>query len=297
MSDIEKTAIERIRAASQMSLQVYQQPLVITDSGGKDSSVCVALAQAAGVPFEVLHNLTTADAPETVYFVRDEFKRLEAAGIPCSINYPVYKGQRTSMWGLIPQKLIPPTRVVRYCCSILKERGGTGRFIMTGVRWAESSKRKNNRGIYETVSSNISKKIILSSDNDDRRRLFENCTIKAKRICNPIIDWTDADIWDYIHSEHINVNPLYQKGFRRVGCIGCPMASTKGRQREFAIYPKYQEMYIRAFDRMLAERERRGKLDGTWRIGTTGLDVFHWWMEDGIIPGQMEISELSDDDR
>lgn len=288
MSDLEKTAIDRLRAASDMSLSYYQKPLVVTTSGGKDSSVCVAMAERAGIPFEVMHNHTTADAPETVYFVRRDLHRLEDKGIKCFVNMPIYKGVRTSMWNLIPQKLMPPTRLVRYCCSVLKERGGAGRFITTGVRWAESVKRKNSRGIYETMPSDPAKKIILNNDNDDRRRLFETCTIKAKRVCNPIIEWTDADVWDYIEAEKIPVNPLYECGFSRVGCIGCPMAGTAGRQREFARYPQYERMYIRAFERMIEERHRRG-LHTDWE---RGIDCFHWWMEDGTLPGQMEFDDL-----
>lgn len=294
-ADLEQKAIARLREASDMSLKFYKLPLIITTSGGKDSSVCTHLAERAGIPFEVMHNHTTADAPETVYFIRRELARLEGKGIKCFVNMPVYKGVRTSMWNLIPQKIMPPTRLVRYCCSVLKERGGAGRFITTGVRWAESTKRKNTRGIYETMPSDPTKKIILNNDNDDRRRLFETCTIKAKRVCNPIIEWTDADVWDYIESEKIQLNPLYGCGFSRVGCIGCPMAGTAGRQREFARYPKYQEMYIRAFDRMLEERQRRGKMQGSWRAGTTGRDVFHWWMEDGTLPGQLEFSDLEEE--
>ena len=296
MPDKERIAIMRLQEASKMSLMFYKQPLIITTSGGKDSSVCVHLAERAGIPFEVMHNHTTADAPETVYFIRQDLRRLEDKGIKCFVNMPVYKGVRTSMWNLIPQKLIPPTRLSRYCCSVLKERGGAGRFITTGVRWAESTKRKNIRGIYETMPSDRAKKIVLNNDNDDRRRLFETCTLKAKRVCNPIIEWTNADVWDYIEAEKIPVNPLYGCGFSRVGCIGCPMAGTAGRQREFARYPKYQEMYIRAFDRMIEERKRRGKTQGSWGSGDTGRDVFHWWMEDGVLAGQLEIDDLDFDD-
>lgn len=292
--DKDQTALERLRAAAQMSEQFYHAPLIVTTSGGKDSSVCVALAQRAGIKFEVQHNHTTADAPETVRFVREEFKRLEALGIKCTINYPAYKGKPTSMWALIPQKLMPPTRLVRYCCDVLKERGGANRMITTGVRWAESAKRKNNRGIYE--SKTRSSKVILANDNDDRRQLFERCMQKRRSVCNPIIDWTDADVWDYIEAEKIPVNPLYGCGFKRVGCIGCPLAGKPTRYAEFARYPKYQKLYINTFDRMLAERERRGKMDGSWRIGTTGLDIYHWWMEDGVLPGQMEMDELMGED-
>lgn len=79
--DKEQIAIDRLRAASEMSISQYKAPLVLTISGGKDSSVCTALAERAGIPFEVIHNHTTADAPETVYFVREEFKRLEGKGV------------------------------------------------------------------------------------------------------------------------------------------------------------------------------------------------------------------------
>ncbi len=285
--DNEQKAIARLKAASEMSLQVYKQPLIVTTSGGKDSSVCVELALRSGIPFEVMHNHTTADAPETVRFVRQEFRRLEEKGIKCTVKFPVYKGIRTSMWDLIPQKLMPPTRIVRYCCSVLKEQGGAGRFITTGVRWAESAKRKNSRGIYETIAGAKTKRIILNNDNDDCRRLFETCRLQAKRVCNPIVDWTGNDIWDYIKSEKLLINPLYSCGFSRIGCIGCPMAA-KARSFEFTRYPKYKEMYIRAFDRMLEERLRRGRTLKTWK---TGIDVFHWWMEDSVLPGQLEFGE------
>lgn len=285
----------RLQEASKMSFTLYGLPLVITISGGKDSSVCIELAKRAGIPFEVMHNHTTADAPETVYFVRSDFKKIEAQGIKCVITYPMYKGKRTSMWDLIPQELMPPTRIVRYCCKILKERGGNNRFIVTGVRWAESARRANNRGVLEVIYRDKEKRIILNNDNDESRRLFETCALKGKRVCNPIIDWSDVDVWDYIQSEHIVVNPLYQEGFTRVGCIGCPMAGTKGRQFEFARYPKFRDMYIRAFDKMMEERIRRNRMQGTWRIGTTGRDIYHWWMEDGVLPGQLAFEDFGED--
>lgn len=293
--DKEHQAIERLKEAALMSERIYKKPLIVTTSGGKDSSVCVELAQRAGIDFEVEHNHTTADAPETVYFVRKEFKRLENKEITCRINYPVYKGKRTSMWDLILQKQIPPTRLVRYCCSILKEGGGKGRFITTGVRWSESLKRKEKRGIFENNTSNISKRVILKNDNDDKRMLFESCNIKAMRICNPIIDWTDDDVWGFLNAEKVPVNPVYCEGFKRVGCIGCPLAG-KSRYKEFARWPAYENMYIRTFDRMIKARIEAGKIDGTWRMGTTGKDVFHWWMEDGVLPGQIGFEDLLEDE-
>ena len=69
MNDLEQMAIERLKAASDMSLMAYQQPLVICISGGKDSGVITELAIRSGIPCEFLHNHTTADAPETGTFV------------------------------------------------------------------------------------------------------------------------------------------------------------------------------------------------------------------------------------
>lgn len=291
MTDKEQKAIARLQEAAFYSERLYNgAPLIVTTSGGKDSDVCLTLAQRAGIRFEVMHSHTTADAPETVYHVRETFRGLEEQGIKCTVNMPRYKGQPVTMWSLIPQKLMPPTRVVRYCCDILKERGGAGRMITTGVRWAESTKRQKNRAALETISKKKENRILLN-DNDDRR-LFETCTLKAKRICNPIIDWTDCDVWDYIEAEHIQTNPLYQCGFHRVGCIGCPMARLKERYRDFARFPAYQRAYIRAFEKMLEERYRRGGMIGSWRPGVTGADVFHWWMEDGVLPGQVSFDEV-----
>lgn len=268
-----------------MSETYYKKPLIVTTSGGKDSDVCLALAKIAGINYEVSHNHTTADAPETVYHVRDTFRRLEADGVKCTINRPTYKGLPVTMWTLIPQKLMPPTRLVRYCCDVLKEGGGTGRMITTGVRWSESVKRKNSRGIYETMPSDRKKKITLNNDNEDTRQLFENCKLKAKRVCNPIVDWTDQDVWDFVSFVKVPVNVLYGCGFSRVGCIGCPMAGKQGRMTEFTKWPTYQKAYTRAFEEMLKQRRERG-LDTEWQTGT---DVFHWWMEDGVITGQMEM--------
>lgn len=142
---------------------------------------------------------------------------------------------------IIPKKLMPPTRLVRYCCSVLKEKGGAGRFICTGVRWAESESRKKNRGIYEKIGSTKANKIVLNNDNDDKRMLFENCGLQAKRVVNPIVDWSDDDVWNFlgvatnvmcgaynITECGTHINPLYDEGWCRVGCVGCPMAGKKG---------------------------------------------------------------------
>lgn len=288
--DLEQKAIKRIQTASEMSLAHYGKPLVCTYSGGKDSEVMLELFRRCGIPFEVHNSHTTADAPQTVRHIRQVFHKLENEGIKCEIEYPTYKGKPTSMWKLIPEKKLPPTRMVRYCCQILKETGCKNRYIATGVRWAESTKRKE-RAQFEKIGKakkdkvNFSDEVMLMNDNDEKRRISELCMQKNKMVVNPIIDWRDSDIWEYIRSEKLRVCELYNMGYNRVGCIGCPMAG-KSRWKEFADFPEYKKLYIHAFERMVKINHKH-----SWQ---TGEEVFRWWMEDENVEGQMELSEFMD---
>ena len=277
--DIERKAILRLQEASTMSQQIYEKPLLLTYSGGKDSDLTLDLAVKAGIPFEAAHSLTTVDMPETVYHTRKVFAKLEEKGIPCKIIRPKYKDKPATMWTLIPQKTMPPSRFMRYCCSVLKETVGKGRFIATGVRRAESAKRASREpfeilGSRKQYAERMSDDEIFMQDNTETRMHFEHCRLKAKRTVNPIIDWTDDDVWDYIRSERIDINPKYSDGYKRVGCVGCPLSTKCNRMREFEEYPTYKRAYIRAFDKMLEVRKERG-LETDWK---TGEEVVEWWV-------------------
>lgn len=278
--DLEQKSIERIKMASEMSIHYYGLPLVCTYSGGKDSDVMLELFRRSGVPFEVVNSHTTVDAPPTVYHIRERFKLLEAEGIKATIHKP-----EISMWRLIVKKKMPPCRMQRYCCEAFKENTTPNRFVATGVRWAESSKRKQRAEI-EPKGKREAERIMLLSDNDRKRVLTERCMKNADMIVNPILDWPDRDIWDYYWSECLIHNPLYKMGYYRVGCVGCPMAG-KGRWKEFADFPKYRDAYIRAFGRMLDAIHAAGKRT-KWK---SGYDVFLWWMEDQNVEGQMSLDE------
>lgn len=250
-------AIERIKAYAPIEKGTHPEPYYVAYSGGKDSDCIRILTELAGVKHDLVHNHTTVDAPETVYYVRS---------IPnIIINYP-----NTTMWKLIVKNKIPPTRVARYCCAELKEQGGQDRFVMTGVRREESAKRANRQS-FETLATK-SKRLYLNVDNDENRRQIERCISQGKIVLNPIIDWTTDDVWEFLHHYNCKSNPLYQCGYKRVGCVGCPMAGREGRLREFERYPKYKLNYIKAFNRMLAARDSPTT---TWK---SGQDVFDWWV-------------------
>ena len=102
------TAYERFRWAAKEAERLFDMPLVVQYSGGKDSDVILQLAKESGVPFRVTHNLTTADPPDNVYYIRRVFARLREEGIDCRINVP-----RRSLWKIMRETLVIPSRVMR----------------------------------------------------------------------------------------------------------------------------------------------------------------------------------------
>ena len=272
-----EVAIENYRLYEKAALNLNEEGYYIAYSGGKDSLVIAYLAILAGVKFRLYHNHTTVDAPELVRHVKDMKKWFSVLyDVDVEIVYP-----EKSMWQLIPERRMPPTRLVRYCCDYLKEGGGIGRFVVTGVRWKESTRRKNTRqGIeFDRYGGNSKKareqrELFLNNDNDEKRRMLETCQIKGKHILNPIIDWSDDEVWEFIRYYELPYCKLYDEGYTRLGCIGCPMATRKKRIKEFERYPKYKENYKRAFKRMLEARKERG-LKTDWE---TADEVMDWWL-------------------
>lgn len=136
-------AYERFRWAAKEAERLFDMPLVVRYSGGKDSDVILQLAKESGVPFRVTHNLTTADPPDNVYYIRRVFAALREEGIEAKINIP-----KRSLWRIMRETLVIPSRIMRVCCSELKERKmPDAPYIVTGVRWAESAGRRAKSGI------------------------------------------------------------------------------------------------------------------------------------------------------
>lgn len=307
LSEKIEEAKKALRLSAEMSRIYYNKPLIVTYSGGKDSDVMLHLAETTLQPheYEVLNSHTTVDAPETVYHIRDVFKRLNRYGVKTFIDYHIQEnGRPITMWNLILVNLIPPTRIQRYCCRYLKERGTPDRIASLGVREQESSNRMG-RDLFGIKSKTYAEASFFSLSHASEVhkeaqeindpvwdcKLIETMRKHGATTVNPIYHWSETDIWDYIHQEHIETNPLYECGYRRVGCIGCPMANYKGRMKEFSDYPKFKNCYILAFEKMLKVRQEKG-LNNTkgWK---TGEDVFSWWIEEDKynVKGQISMFE------
>lgn len=274
-------AVQNLKMFEAMALRMHPEGYYLAFSGGKDSQVIYQLAKMAGVKFTAHYHVTTVDPPELVRFIRREYPKVH-------IERP-----ETTMWQLIVQKGFPPTRRVRYCCSELKERGGEGCFVITGVRWSESRNRKN-RGLAEISGTKSADIILLNNDNDEKRRLIEDCQIQGKRVLNPIIDWSEEEVWRFIHQYVHTYCELYDQGFTRLGCVGCPLASVKKREKELKRYPHFRRAYLKTFERMLEAKERTRVAGNRWE---TAEDVYAWWMygnekTEEQVPGQFLLNLL-----
>lgn len=272
----EYIAIQRLK-----TFEPEAEPYWLCYSGGKDSDVIRILASLASVKHEIHHNLTSVDASETIHYIQS------IPNVKIDKRYDK-EGKRVTMWSLIVKKGLPPTRLMRYCCSELKESGSKGRLKITGVRASESVNRAKRAGMVKILgkpktvqktAENIGADylitdaggLVMNMDNDKNRRLVEHCYRTTSTMINPISDWTDSDVWEFLNHYGCKSNPLYQCGRKRIGCVGCPLQTQKGMIRDFDLYPKYKNLYIRAFDIMLLSHPEK---EYSWK---SGQEVFDWW--------------------
>ena len=271
-------------------LQSFAPPegYFVAFSGGKDSQCIYHLCQMAGVKFDAHYSVTSVDPPELVHFIKRQYPDV-------IFDLPRYAdGSRITMWNLIQKHLIPPTRMVRYCCEELKESRGEGRVVVTGVRWAESARRKAShdvaiiKGKPKTTGKmaqelgadyrfNKSGSLVLNDDNDTASRMVEHCYRTQKVMVNPIVDWETEDVWTFLNEiAKVPHCCLYDQGFKRLGCIGCPMNVNAAAELER--WPKYKELYLRAFARMIKAREEIGKGNRHPYDWSTPEKVMSWWL-------------------
>lgn len=282
-----ESAIEKIQSFAKVF--DHGEGYFLAFSGGKDSVVIKKLADMAGVKYDAHYSLTTVDPPELVLFIKKEYPDVlidkhywKKDGVT------VKAGQQVTMWNLIPEKKMPPTRTMRYCCQALKESAGDGRLTMTGVRWAESPNRLKNQGLVTVMSKDKKIKeelteiganftqtirggVVLNEDNSETREAVEFCYKRQKTVINPIINWEDSEVWEFIREYNVPYCHLYDCGYKRLGCIGCPMNSNQ--IEELERYPKYRQNYLSAFERMIENRSKEG-IETTWK---TGEDALRWW--------------------
>ncbi len=201
-----------------MRLQHFEPPegYYFADSYGKDSSATDRLLDMAKVKHDAHYSQSGIDPPQLVKFGR-EYHPETIIDRP---TMPLFKAIQTH--GM-------PRRQARWCCELIKEKHGGGRHVVTGIRWAESPRRRS-------------------------RQMVEVChTDKTKIFVHPIIDWTNNEVWEFIKQENIPYCSLYdlkkpngKPMFKRLGCVLCPMATPSQTLLEMEMFPKLTEVWKRA---------------------------------------------------
>jgi phosphoadenosine phosphosulfate reductase len=250
-------AIQTIKKAESLALKYQDYGFHLAFSGGKDSQVIYELCKMAGVKFRPVMQVTTLDPPELMKFVRK--------------NYPdvIMERPKINFYKLIVKKMGLPMMNMRYCCQYLKEQSGGGTVTIIGIRRAESNKRakRNELEISGRKYSNTLDQFNI--DNQDQILCING---KDKILLSPIIKWSNADVWNFIRDRNIEYCELYDKGYHRIGCMFCPMANVKSKQRDRRNYPGVEKLIKKSIKELVEKNDYGRDLDGNVD------DIFNWWI-------------------
>jgi len=214
------------------------EPYYLAYSGGKDSDALLDLTKRAGVDFDAHYCFVPIDPPE---LRRHVYAKAKDPANHLTITMP-----KLSLIAAARKHGVMPIRRRRWCCEIFKEYGGLNRTVLTGVRWEESAQRK-------------------------RRRMLESCARSKQFFVHPIIHWKTTDVWAYLRERGVPYCPLYDEGWKRLGCVLCPMADDV--KRQIARWPSIARVWRRISDAAFAVNTKNPfqSPEAQWR----------WWLARG----------------
>ena len=243
-------------------------------SGGKDSQALHHVTKMAGVLFKGHFSPTSVDPPDLIRFIKNEYPSVEWG----HLDFSIYRRA--------VERRILPTMRVRWCCADFKETAGAGKVTLIGIRKEESARRakrhevevsnKKFSGSLDEFEDWSKAEIERKTNRKSKRKINEDeFSVKSDSevhcingkdsiLISPIFDWTEKDIWyflnDIIKAPHCK---LYDEGYKRIGCILCPMSSPKSKQRDIERFPHVKRNWIKAIKEI-----RRG---GVFK------EEFIWW--------------------
>lgn len=257
LSEKTATAIGLLRKGAALALAMSpEHGYWAAFSGGKDSQVALDLLRKAGVKYTAIYNVTGNDAPENVYFIRKHYPDVR-------FYHPKEKFIR-----LVEKKGLPLVGM-RFCCERLKERVAGGHVVVTGVR-AEESRKRAQYGMIDIYSRR------KEHEGKDRKRDVEwlqqvehQCLSGQDRVMvRPVFEFTESEIWQYVHENGLPVNPLYST-VGRVGCMFCPFAPTAQIEYYEQAHPGFKNALLKAVWR---HQQSSGK-----HLFDTPEEEYAWW--------------------
>ena len=250
-------SIALLRKCEQMALDYDPEDgFYLAFSGGKDSQVLYHLAKMAGVKFKAHMNLTSIDPPEVIRFVKRNYPDVELIK------------PKMSIYDMALKKHLLPTRAIRWCCAEYKEMSGAGKVTLIGIRKAESVRRSKREEI-EISGHKFSGNFDQFSEH--KEKMVTCVGGKDKILVSPIIHWTDRDVWQFLNGNSIEHCSLYDEGYKRIGCILCPMSNYKQKLKYYQRFPHVKRKWIQTIQKLIDA----GYVNHDFTDAEFG---FYWWI-------------------
>ena len=271
-------SLEVIRKAEKLAMMYSEDGFWVGFSGGKDSQALLHLVQLAGVKYKTFFSPTSVDPPEVIKFIRQNYPEVTFLKIKRSI-YDVFR-----------EKKVLPSMRMRWCCAEFKEHAGEGQVTLVGVRKAESAKRAKRKVIevtdhkfsgdfeqFEQWSEQRKAKKLKKLQKDtqfdqfsEHKEQMVTCVGgKDKIVISPILDWSDRDVWEFLNDVlRVPHCSLYDEGQHRIGCIICPMSTTRAQIAQAKRWPHVKEKWIKAIMDVRQDCKNGGGTQGFTRKNT-----------------------------
>lgn len=251
-------SIELCRKAAKIAPMYDEEGyLWLAFSGGKDSQALIHIAQLSGVKFKAYFSPTSVDPPEVIRFIRKHYPEVE------------FNPLKKSIYSEFLKRKCLPSMKIRWCCAEFKEKGGTNKVVLVGVRNSESVKRSKRKEVEVTgrkfsgdfdgfnewsEERRIKKQKKLAKDkaqfdqfSEHKEQMVTCINGKDKIVVSPIIHWSDDDVWEFLNDVvRVPHCELYDKGRSRIGCIMCPMSKKSQILKDIEEYPHVYEKWIKA---------------------------------------------------
>ena len=257
-----------IRKAERMALRLDpKNGFYNTFSGGKDSQCLYHLVKLAGVKAKTHMNLTSVDPPEVIRFVKTQYPDVELIK------------PKMSIYDMAKRKHILPTRRFRWCCAEYKEMSGAGKVTLIGVRKEESARRAKREEVSVSIKGKRNEQT-FDQWSEHEEQMVACVGGKDKILVSPIIYWTEKDVWEFVNANNIPHCKLYDEGYRRIGCICCPMSDHKSKLRDIERFPHVKRKWLETIQHLIDNvyMNRNFSDAGTgfrWWISNKSFDKFY----------------------